>query len=123
MNSRKISNGDGRTKVILWAQWLGSDLVLYIYNENAHIGAVAVAEYDSNTLRVSTSVMTRLGHKDNVIAQKAAYVISKATKKPVCVIVGIHVHNITQEEISKTLENANSLVEELIQSDFISEVI
>ena len=122
MNGCKISNGEGRTKVILWAQWLGPDLVIYFCNENAHIGAVAVAEYDSNNLRVSTSVITRLGHKDDVIAQKAAYEISKATKKPVCVIAGIHVHKITHEEINKTLENANGLVDELIQSDFLSEI-
>ena len=46
MEKYALSRGRGRTKVSLQAQSFGSDLVLLIYNENAHIGAVAVGEYD-----------------------------------------------------------------------------
>jgi FixJ family two-component response regulator len=59
-------------------------------------------------------VITRLGHKDNVVAQKAAYLISKNTKKSVCVIAGIHMDNITGEEIKQVLVNVNGLVEEFL---------
>ena len=110
----KLSKGKGRVKVSLLANNMGSDLVVFIYNENAHIGAVAVGEYDHKEERASVSVITRLGHKDDAIAQKAAYLISKSTKKPVCVIAGIHLDNITTEEIGKILENAEFAVEEFI---------
>jgi len=48
-------------------------------------------------------VITRRGHKDEAIAQKAAYLISKSIKKPICVIAGIH--DITEVEIDELMEN------------------
>ncbi len=114
MDKYKITRGEGRTKISLSAHHMGSDLIVYLYNENAHIGAVAVGEYEHKEKRASTSVITRLGHKDDVVAQKAAHSISKSTRKPVCVIAGIHLDNITEIEISKILENTSSLVDEFI---------
>lgn len=115
MDKHKKTKGEGRTRISLSAQILGNDLVLFIYNENAHIGAVAVGEYDHKENRTSTSVITRLGHKDDVIAQKAAYLISKHTKQPSCVIVGVHLEDITDGEIKGLLENSDWLVEDFLQ--------
>lgn len=110
----ELSKGEGRTGVNLLAGEMGDDLVVSIYNENAHIGAVAVGEYDRETGRVSVSVVTRLGHKDDAIAQKAAYSICKSTRRPVCVIAGVHLDSITAEEIDKILENSTTAVEEFL---------
>lgn len=110
----QLSKGEGRLRVNLLANNLGSDPVVFIYNENAHLGAVAVGEYDDKEERASVSVITRLGHKDDAIAQRAAHLISKATKKPVCVIAGIHLDNITKEEIDKILKNAEIAIKEFI---------
>ena len=115
MGKHEITKGEGRTKVSLLAESLGDDLVVFIHNENAHIGAVAVGEYDHKQNRASTSVITRLGHKDDAIAQKAAYLITKHTKRPSCVIAGVHLDNITEEEIEKLLEVADSCL-----NDFLS---
>ena len=112
----QLTSGEGRTKVSLSAHYMGNDLVVFLYNDNAHIGAIAVSEYDHKEKRASTSVITRLGHKDDAIAQKAAYAISKSTKRPVCVIAGVHLDNITGEEVDKLLENAGLMVEEFIKS-------
>ena len=117
MDKYELTTGEGRTKVSLSAHRMGSDPIVYLYNENAHIGAVAVGEYDHKEERASTSVITRLGHKDDVVAQKAAHSISKSTRKPVCVIAGIHLENITEIEISKILENTSSLVNEFITKE------
>ena len=114
MDAYEITKGKGRTQVSLSAHHIGSDLVICIYNQNAHIGAVAVGEYDGKTRRTSTSVITRLGHKDDTVAQKAAYLISKATRKPVCLIAGIHLDNITDAEITELVDSTNSLVDEFI---------
>lgn len=115
MCEQKITKGEGRTRISLSTQGFGDDLVVSIYNENAHIGAVAVGEYDHRQNRTSTSVITRLGHKDDVIAQKAAYLISKHTKRPSCVIAGVHLDDITEEEIQKFLENTDSLVKDFLR--------
>ena len=112
----EITKGEGRGRVSLRASDMGDDLVISIYNENAHIGAVAVGEFDHEHERTSVSVITRLGHKDDVIAQQAAHLISKSIRKPVCVIAGVHLDNITREEIDKISENAMSAVEEFISS-------
>lgn len=114
MGEFRIIIGEGKTEIYLWATTLGADLIVHIYNQNAHIGAVAVGEYDHTHERASVSVHTRLGHKDDAIAQKAAYAISKTTRKSVCVIAGVHIDNITQSEITQSLDNAEKAVEALV---------
>lgn len=116
MNNYKFTKGRGRTKVSLLAQHMGSDIVTFIYNENAHIGAVALGEYDHEERRASQSVITRVGHRDDIVAQEAAHSISKHTRKPVCIIAGIHLDQITDAEISQILENTKSLVTEFINA-------
>jgi len=114
MDIYEITRGEGRTEVSLLAYDMGNDLAVTIYNDSAHIGSVAVGEYDHNEKRASVSVITRLGHKDDAMAQRAAYLISKSTRKPVCVIAGVHLDDITREEIDKLVENAGIAVEEFI---------
>jgi hypothetical protein len=116
MNKQKFSTGEGRNKVNLLANTLGNDLIVYIYNAKAHIGAIAIGEHDFEHNRASVSVVTRLGHKDDALAQRAAYLICKSTKKPVCVIAGVHLDDITQEEISTILKNTEITVEEFINN-------
>jgi len=113
MDKYTLSKGTGRTKVNLAACRMGSDLIVCIYNENAHIGAVAVGEYDDREKRTSCSVITRLGHRDDVIAHEAAHAISRRTRRPVCVVAGIHLDKITATEIDSIVENARSLVAQL----------
>jgi hypothetical protein len=113
MNLAPLTEGNGRTRVSISAQLIGKDLIVCIFNEGAHLGAVAVADYSREEKRVSTSVLTRLGHKDDVIARNAAYTLCKQLKKPVCAIAGIHLDNITSEEIVAVTQNCNRLAEKL----------
>ncbi|MFC1949955.1 hypothetical protein ACFLW0_07285 [Chloroflexota bacterium] len=115
MGEQELTVGEGRTRVILSSKSFGDDITVFIYNENAHIGAVAVGEFDHSEKRASTSVITRLGHKDDAIAQKAAHSISRKMKKPSCVIAGIHLDDITEQEIQELLKNADSLVEDFLR--------
>ncbi len=110
MRRYRASRGHGRTRVSLWADYMGSDLVVCIYNEGAHLGAVAVAEYDFKEERACSSVITRLGHRDDEVAKKQAHIIARQTKKPVCVTAGIHLDDITQEEIVKILAEVDKMV-------------
>lgn len=110
MRSYRASQGRGRTRVNLFAHYIGSNLVVCIYNENAHLGAAAVGEYDHKEGRASSSVITLLGHRDDEIAKKQAHLIARHTRKPVCVIAGIHLDDITQDEIAKILDEVDKMV-------------
>jgi hypothetical protein len=106
-----ISEGMGRERVSLSTQMIGKDLVVFIFNGGGHLGAVAVADYSPEEDRTSTSVITRLGHKDDSVAYDAAYKLCKRFKKPVCAIAGIHLDNITDEEIAQITQNCEKLVD------------
>jgi hypothetical protein len=113
MDKYELSVGKDLTKVNLLAFHVGNDLVVWLYNQNPHIGAVAVGDYDHTEKRASCSVITRLGHKDDVVASEAAHIISKSTRKPVCVVAGIHVDNIAANDIDEILANVRSLLDQL----------
>jgi len=115
MKTYRTSQGRERTRVYLQANYIGESLVVYIYNENAHLGAVAVGEYDHEERRASSSVITLRGHRDDEIAKKQAYIIARYTRKPVCVIAGIHLDDITKEEISKVLDEVDEMVIRLLR--------
>jgi hypothetical protein len=110
----ELTKGEGRARVNVTVNSMGGDLVVRIYNQDAHIGAVAIGDYDYEHERASVSVITRLGHKDDALAGEAAYLLSKSIKRPVCVIAGVHVDNITGEEIDKILANTRIAISEII---------
>jgi hypothetical protein len=110
----ELTKGEGRARVNVTVSSMGSDLVVRICNQNAHIGAVAIGDYDYEHARASVSLITRLGHKDDALAREAAYLLSKSIKKPVCVIAGIHLDNITKEEIDQILSNTKIAVNEIV---------
>ncbi|MDH4291967.1 MAG: hypothetical protein OEV56_05100 [Dehalococcoidia bacterium] len=110
----ELTKGEGRARVNVTVSSLGNDLVVRIYNQNAHIGAVAIGDYDYEHERASVSVITRLGHKDDALAREAAYLLSKSTRRPVCVIAGVHLDNITREEIDEILANTKTAISEII---------
>lgn len=110
MRSYRASQGRGRTKVNLLAHYMGTNLVVCIYNDNAHLGAAAVGEYDHEEGRASSSVITLRGHRDDEVAKKQAHIIARHTQKPACVIAGIHLDDITQDEIAKILDEVDKMV-------------
>jgi len=109
-----LTKGEGRARVNVTVSSMGSDLVVRIYNQDAHIGAVAVGDYDYEHERASVSVVTRLGHKDDTLAKEAAYLLTKSMRRPVCVVAGVHLDNITAEEIDRILANTKLAVSEII---------
>ncbi|MDH4068060.1 MAG: hypothetical protein OEU97_03900 [Dehalococcoidia bacterium] len=110
----ELTKGEGRASVNVTVNSMGSDLVVRIYNQNAHIGAVAIGDYDYEHERASVSVITRLGHKDDALAREAAYLLSKSIRRPVCVVAGVHLDNITREEIDQILANTRTAISEII---------
>jgi gallate decarboxylase subunit D len=112
----ELSKGRARSEVKLKADPLGNDLVVYLFNQGAHIGAVAMGEYDPVHGSASVSLITRLGHKEDVIAQRAAYRISKSMRKTVCVVAGIHLDEASSAEIKLLVRNTSRVVEAFIEA-------
>lgn len=110
MKRYQIRRGTGRTEVRLSARYLGSALIVTIYNDNAHLGAVAVGDYDHKEDRAYSSVITLTGHRDDEIAKKQAHAIARHTKKPVCVIAGVHVDEVTKDEIGQILNEVDRAI-------------
>ena len=110
-----VSYGVALRKVLAEARFVGSELLVVVNNDNAHIGAVALAEYDDQTGRASTSVLTRVSHKDDVVAVSAAYHLAKAMRRSVCVVAGIHIDNACAEDIEVTQQNAETAVKMLVE--------
>ena len=102
--------GEGRTQVSMSVNRIGEDLIVCLFNEAGHIGATAVADYSEKENRTSVSVISRFGHREDVLASDAARKLCKAVRKPVCVIAGIHLDNITKEEISEIMDNCEKLI-------------
>jgi hypothetical protein len=114
MAEYELTKGKGRARVIVAVSGMGSDLVVRVYNQDAHVGAVALGDYDHEHERASTSVVTRLGHKDDALAKEAAYLLSKSMRRSVCVIAGVHLDKITRAEIDEILANTKLAISEII---------
>jgi hypothetical protein len=84
---------------------MGNDLCVSIFGgEIPHLGAVAVAQVrpslrDPAQRSASTSVITLLGHKEDVIASRVAHDLAAKLNKNVAVCCGIHVDHISTEEL------------------------
>jgi len=84
---------------------MGNDLCLVITGgDRPHLGAVALAQArpsleDSSKVSASTSVLTVLGHKEDILARNAAQCLAAGLNRTVAVCCGIHVDAISPDEL------------------------
>ncbi len=104
---------------------LGACMVVCVSGgDEPHIGSVVLAEARASLTGEGTSatssVLNRLGHKDEFVARTVAETLATALNTTVCCICGIHKDNATPEDIqaSATLgqEVASILLERLAPS-------
>lgn len=115
MKFLEVSEGESLERVILKILTMGDGLVALLFNEGgAHIGAVALGEFDPETNRTSVSLLTRRGHKDDKVAYEVAYRLAKTKRKPVCVICGLHIDHITAEQMERLLKNSEKVIERVL---------
>ena len=83
-----------------------------------HAGAVAVgtpsAQQELPEDNVTVSFFTRVGHKDDALAKKAACDLAKALCKVVVVIAGFHIDQASKEQIRQVLDNCQQLIIQII---------
>lgn len=95
----------GRVTLEAVAVPMGDDLCLAITGgDRPHLGAVALAQarpslQDSSKVSASTSVLTLLGHKEDMLARTAAQRLAAGLNRTVVVCCGIHVDAILPDEL------------------------
>ena len=116
----EANSGKKRTRVNAVAILLKNGLVVCIYGGASHVGAVAVAipraglDQSKKHISVTSSVLTLVGHKDDVVARNAAETIAKHLDKVTTVTAGIHVEHATRAEIRTLIANSNRCVASLL---------
>ncbi len=119
MKKKTFSCGSPPYKVEAQVTLIGSDLLVSLYGgSKPHIGSVAVALprpslKDKKQMSSTSSVYNFLGHKDYVIAQRVAELLSSRLNKNVVVVAGIHIDGISKKGIAKVIENCDKIAQEI----------
>ena len=111
---------EGKFKVSLHAVTSGDDLTVIIGGGvKPHIGSVVIA-CPNKSKNVKYTIWTDEGHKDNIVAEDSATELIKSIgfNRNVVVIAGLHIDHATKEDINRLVKNSNSLVDNLLKSDF-----
>lgn len=102
---------------------MGNDWNISIYGGDIpHIGAIALgiprpSLEDKNKISSSVSILTITGHKEDAIVQKIAKVLASTLNGTVVVSCGIHIDDITFDDI----KNLNLVIDDLVD-ELISEI-
>lgn len=112
----------GRVKVNMKALEIGDDLCVIISGgDSPHIGSVTLSVprpslSDPKINSATTSVLNLIGHKDDEAARYVSHTLSARLNKNVVTTCGIHIDNITPEEIKTTIDILNKLTDTLISN-------
>lgn len=119
-NRFEVTRSAGRISISLSAVRMGADLCVALFGgDRPHIGAVALSQPrpsldDTEKTSASTSVITLLGHKEDQLARDVAKRLAVKMEANVSVACGIHMDDITADEIDTvcklTLQAVNELV-------------
>ena len=119
MEVKKFSFGSMPYTVHAEVRLLGADvLVVLSGGTKPHIGSIAVALprpslRDEEIISSTSSVYNFLGHKDHVIAQRVAEMLSSRLNRNVVAVAGFHIDKITQEGITRVVANCDELAKEI----------
>lgn len=102
-------------KILLKCIKLGNDYQVIISGGDEHIGAVALGVcYDRVKKRSNISQLAVYGHKEDLLVQNIAALLSRQLAATVAVTAGIHFDNLSSDEIDKILEIVEDLATRLI---------
>ena len=101
---------------------MGDDhCVIVTGGDRPHVGAVALAQArpslrDPSAVSATTSVLTLLGHKEDILAHRAAQRLASALNRNVVVCCGIHVDAISAAEMDFIDRAVDRFCERVIQA-------
>jgi hypothetical protein len=119
VKSWEFSTPDSRYPVHALSLLIGDDLVICLWGGTGpHVGAVALAQprpsiADHLATSSTCSVLTLLGHKEDVVAKLVAERVSADSNRNVVVAAGIHWDNIGEEAIDEVVQNCERLAERI----------
>ena len=92
--------------------FIGDDLlVAFEGGDKHHIGSCSFRNFESSQLL--NKWITKGTHKDYYVSEIIAEKLSSVFTNSLIIVGGIHVDNITQEQIDEVLENAHELAEKM----------
>jgi gallate decarboxylase subunit D len=116
-----VSIKEGRFKLEALLKPLGPDLLVAVWGgTHPHVGAVALAVprpslKDKKKTSATSSVLTLLGHKEDLTSKMISETLAAALKRNVVVTVGIHWDNLKAEEIQRIVELTERLTLKIIE--------
>ncbi|MCQ1536054.1 hypothetical protein FTO70_10255 [Methanosarcina sp. KYL-1] len=110
----QITRKVGRIELLLDAKKLGDDYLLTLTGGKEHAGAVAVGLFDEKSQRASSSVICLPGHREEQLALQGARLVSRATRGTSVFVAGIHLDDISPEEIREIVSISGEMIEKFI---------
>lgn len=117
---QELSAEKDRIKVTIKAVPVGQDLcVIVAGGDKPHIGCAVVSVSrpslkDDRKNSATTSVINLVGHKDDEVLRDVAQILCTKLKKNVVVTGGIHVDDITGQELTFVMDAVRTLTDTLI---------
>ncbi len=95
---------------------IGTDYLIVIQGGASHVGAVALGvNYNPQENKANASVIAAPGHKEDVLAHRAAYLFSKALGKHTAVVMGLHYHGLAKDDIAIIEQEVEDLIRQAVQ--------
>ena len=100
---------------------MGSDFTIAVYGgDTPHVGSVVMAiarpSLTGEGMGVTTSVLNKVGHKDEIIARAFAEAVAKEKSCTAVCSCGIHIDAITPEQLEKVQDASQRLLEKVLKS-------
>jgi hypothetical protein len=114
-----FSVGSGKFRVNVSLFMVNGGIVAAVGGgERPHIGAVAIAVPHTNLKNQlpngSSSVITLLGHKDDVLAKSISEKLAESLNQVVVAVAGVHVDNASKSDIELLVSNCMACTEKAI---------
>lgn len=109
---KTLTAGEGRTRVELFIYRSGASLLAVVCGEGHHLGAATLAQWKSPD-PIHVQSLHGKGHKDHHLTDLLAPELARCSQRDCLCTGGIHLDDITSEEIQAILDNANQLVQRL----------
>ena len=109
----EVQAGTGKYAVCLIGTITADGLIVQLLGgEKPHVGAVVLTvlrpdSIGNEKVKCNSTVVPRLGHREDDIAKPIAEEIAKALRQTVALVAGIHIDNATAEDIKILLENCH----------------
>lgn len=100
---------------------IGNDILIIIRGGKEHIGAMSLSQYNQSInkpaeMNTSTSTLSSIGHKEEIVTRDFAQYISEKTEKNAAVVAGMHWDNLEKEELNSIMNKLDELKEKIIAS-------